>query len=248
MSAVRIKTWRVKKRYLLFLVAALFICNGVYNLISEKINERNVAALSWAVANKVIVVDPGHGGADGGAVGSTGVEEKEINLAVAKRLATVLGQAGAAVLLTRETDTMLSNPDTAGMMSKKRQDLTMRVRMANESKADLYISVHCNSYRADTSQHGAQTFSQPGSKESKRLGQCLQHELVQVLDKSNKRKAKEVADYFINENTKMPSAIVEIGFITNPKEEKLLLDPAYQSKVAFAIYSGIVKYFAESET
>lgn len=238
--------WRIKKRLLLLAVAIVIVLVYTVRLLSLEMDKRSISALSWAAANKLVVVDPGHGGADPGAVGSGGAVEKEITLAVAQKLADYLKQSGASVLLTRESDVMLCDPGTTGYMAKKRQDLTRRVNIANDNNADAFVSIHVNSFRADSRQHGAQTFSQPGSEESRELSQCIQAELIRLLKNTN-RKPKQV-DYFTNRKTNMPSVIVEIGFVTNPQEEKMMLDPAYQTKVAFAVYAGIVKYFAEKQS
>jgi N-acetylmuramoyl-L-alanine amidase len=194
-----------------------------------------------AVANRVIVVDPGHGGIDPGAVGRNGVYEKDITLAVGKRLAANLGQAGAMVLMTRETDTDLSDSTTLGAAAKKREDLKRRVALANDSQADLYVSVHVNSFTSPE-RRGAQTFVQPGKENSLKASCHIQEELARLL-KNTTRQPVEV-DYYITRNTAMPAVVVEIGFISNDAEAKMLEEPAYQGKVAWAIYAGVVKYFA----
>jgi len=201
---------------------------------------QSVAVLSQSVVNKVIVVDPGHGGFDPGVV-RDGVLEKDIALAIGKRLATNLRQAGAIVLMTRETDADLSEPGTVGLAAKKHEDLKNRVALANEQKADLFVSIHVNSHPS-ANPHGAQTFVQPGSHESKKAGQIIQSELSAQL-KNTDRLTKEV-DYYITRNTTMPAVLVETGFISNANESRLLQDPAYQGKVSWAIYAGIVRYFS----
>ena len=221
-----------------FLAVLGFLIAG---FISGALEKKSIEALSRVMVNRVVVVDPGHGGIDPGAKGSGGSVEKEITLAVARRLADFLQQSGAKVILTRDTDTMLYDSDTSGLLAKKRQDLSRRVDMANENNADVFVSIHVNSFKADSRQHGAQTFSQPGSEESKELSKSIQAEISRLL-KNTTRKPKEV-DYFTGRKSKMPSVIVEIGFISNPEEEKLLLDPEYQTKMAFSVYAGVVKYF-----
>jgi N-acetylmuramoyl-L-alanine amidase len=233
---------RFRKRYVLFAIILMAVVAKIYDISQIKFEQQAVEAMSWTVTNKVIVIDPGHGGIDPGKVSPNGVEEKNINLEISKRLATILGQAGAAVILTRETDTQLSSSETKGLSSKHREDLSQRVKIANDRNADLYISIHCNSY-PDSKQHGAQIFYQPGSEESKHLAESIQQEIIRLLGNTT-RKAKAV-DYFVTRNSKMPTVIVETGFITNPKEEKLLLDPAYQSKMAWSIYAGVIKYYAD---
>ncbi|MCL5780702.1 MAG: N-acetylmuramoyl-L-alanine amidase [Firmicutes bacterium] len=237
-----IRAVKIKKRYIIGCLVLLVLSVQIYKMAMIKQEEKNIAAMSYVLANKVIVVDPGHGGRDPGKIGVSGVPEKEINLEVSKRLATVLGEMGAAVILTRDTDIDLS--DTSAQGSKKRQDLSRRAELANERNADLFVSIHCNGFPGQK-EHGAQVFSQPNSPESKILAKCIQKEMAVILGNTH-RKAKQV-DYFVTRTTKMPAAIVEIGFLTNPKEDKLLQDPLYQSKVAWSIAAGIIKYYEEKE-
>lgn len=243
MSPMVVKAFKIRKRYLAALVVLVFLSFFLSRVIEARADRRSVTVMSWSVANKVIVVDPGHGGIDPGVVGKSGALEKDITLAVGKRLAANLGQAGAMVLMTRETDTDLSDPGTVGVMAKKREDLKRRVALANDHKADLYVSIHVNSFPS-SDRRGAQTFIQPGSAESKKAAHCIQAEMSKVL-KDTERLTNEV-DFFITRNTSMPTVIAEIGFMTNETEEKLLQDPAYQGKVAWAVYAGVVKYFAQS--
>ncbi|MFZ5645205.1 MAG: N-acetylmuramoyl-L-alanine amidase [Bacillota bacterium] len=236
-----VKVLRLKFRQLaLAFLLGLFVY-GSWTSISDELERRSVDALSPVLAGKTIVIDPGHGGRDSGSRSPSGTLEKDITLEVSKRLATILGQSGSVVLLTRECDTWLADPDAP---HKKRSDLIKRVDIANNNNADAFISIHVNSFVHDRSERGAQTFSQPGSENSKILSGYLQQELTRVLG-NTKRKPKEI-DYFIR-HSKVPAVIVEIGFLSNPSEEKLLLNSAYQSKIAFAIYSGLVKYYADRE-
>lgn len=243
--SVVVGVFRLKKRYLIVLLALVYFIVQIYKMSALRMEEESIETLSSVMVNKVIVVDPGHGGRDPGKIGVSGVPEKEINLEVSKRLASVLGQMGASVVLTRDTDIDLSDSSASGFHGKKRQDLSRRVSMANDRNADLYISVHCNAFPGQK-EHGAQVFSHPDSPESKILGECIQKEMTKILG-NTKRKAKQV-DYYAIRKTKMPAAIVEIGFITNPGEEKLLRDPLYQSKVAWSIAAGTVRYFSEDQT
>lgn len=232
---------RIKYRYLIYVAVLLLSIYWTWFLISELLNRNSVSALSTVMAGRMIVIDPGHGGKDAGSRSANGTLEKDITLEVSKRLAAILGQAGAVVILTRESDMWLADPDAP---HKKRSDLTKRVEIANQNNADVFISIHVNSYIASRSQRGAQTFSQPGADESGIVSRFIQNELIRVLRNTN-RKPKEI-DFFIR-HAKVPAVIVEIGFLSNNAEEKLLLDSSYQSKVAFAIYSGLVRYFAEKD-
>ena len=240
--ALLLRTFRLRKRWLVLLLAVTLIAWASYQTVAVHLEERHIATLSWAVTDKLVVIDPGHGGDDPGALGTTGVHEKEIVLEVSKKLADILRQAGAEVLLTRESDRDLSDLDQLNSYQAKVDDLTARVELANKRQADLFVSVHVNSF-PDRREDGAQTFSQPGSEEGKRLAVAIQQELNRFSANPG-REAKQV-DYFANRMARMPSVIVEIGFISNPKEERLLLDQVYQNKIAWAIYAGIARYFAQ---
>ena len=236
-----IKVVRFKVRYLFFGVLMLGALYGSWSYIKDAMEHWAIQTLSTALVGKLIVIDPGHGGKDAGARSQRGSLEKDITLEISKRLAVMLEQAGAAVIMTRDCDMWLADPDAP---HKKRSDLTKRVDIANRNKADAFISIHINSFVPDCSQRGAQTFSQPGREEGKRLSESIQNELVRVL-KNTDRKPQQI-DYFIR-HSQVPAVIVEMGFLSNQNEEKLLLDSAYQSKSAFAIYCGLVRYFAETD-
>ncbi len=242
MSPIVLKTFRVKKRHLLLLIVlvflALFLSRSRHDLAEQKALE----VMSPSLAGRVIVVDPGHGGIDPGVVGRGGVLEKDIALEVGGRLRTNLEQAGATVLMTRDTDTDLSDPGTIGPSAKKREDLQRRVALANDNEADLYLSIHVNS-TSDASRRGAQTFVQQGASESRKASQFIQSELAGTLKNTDRQPSG--TDTYITRNTAMPAVIVEIGFLTNETEAKLLNDPAYQGRVAWAIYAGVVRYFAQ---
>ncbi len=201
-------------------------------IITSQANERPV--MSYAVANKIIAIDPGHGGTDSGAVRDS-IIEKDITLSISKKLAKELSQAGAAVIMIRDNDADMIKE---GQKFNKREDLSLRVQKANENKADLYISIHTN---ADPNPRwfGAQTFYCPTSEESKLLAESIQEELTRILGNTT-RKAL-VGDYFVMKNTAMPAVIVEVGFISNKREGQLLTNDEYQNKVAYAIFSGIAK-------
>jgi N-acetylmuramoyl-L-alanine amidase len=197
------------------------------------------------VANQVIVIDPGHGGIDPGAVGYNGVKEKELVLQIAKRLGHVFSQAGAKVILTRESDKDLSTPGSGSLLTRKREDLANRVELANKNEASLYLSIHVNAFPS-ARWRGAQTFYQKGQNDSKRLAEAIQSELIRIL--GNTRRMAKAEDFFTTRKTKMAAVLIEVGFVSNPAEAELLADTAYQRKLAYAIYSGVVKYYKDQLT
>ena len=185
-----------------------------------------------------VVLDAGHGGNDPGKVGDTGCYEKDINLLIVEKLKTFLEMEGIKVLLTRDGDYGLyAETDT----NKKSADMRNRVKIIEENKPMLAVSVHQNSY-TDGSIKGAQTFYSGFSIESKELAEKIQASMVTVLDKNNHRKSKQNDSYYLLKKTTCPIVIVESGFLSNDAECKLLETEFYQEKVAWSIYMGIMQY------
>ena len=183
-----------------------------------------------------IVVDPGHGGPDTGAIGPAGTYEKTNNLAIGLDLAGLLRSAGARVILTRSTDV---SPAT-GTYSEQ-SDLQARTKIANDANADLFICLHNDSFSAAAT--GTTTYyssASPVSAQSKALAASIQGELVKAIGLTN-RGVKD-ANFYVIKYTKMPSVLVEVGFISNPTEERLLGSPDFQSKAALGVYQGILRF------
>ena len=190
----------------------------------------------------VILVDPGHGGYDGGARARvSGTWEKHINLAVALEVEKSLAARGASVVMTRRGDEDLCEEDRPASQTKKRQDMENRVAIAVENHADMVLSIHMNEYR-DSRESGPQVFYRQGADAGRLLAGCLQEALIENLQPARKRQAM-AGDYFILQ-LDAPSALVECGFISNAAEEKLLLTPAYQAKLGEAIAEGAAAYAA----
>lgn len=226
---------RFKNRlFLLVVIVGLFM----FFYTANKDNRYNLLpAMSWALAHKVVVIDPGHGGPDPGAVGPGGTLEKDLTLAVARRLQMIFKQAGATVVMTRTEDKDLSQPGKS-FSARKNEDLHNRLQLVMRSQADLYLNIQANSF--GTTWTGAQTFYDPKDDENKRLAQCIQKEIRDNLRNTN-RKEKELKPFMLRK-LEIPAVLIEIGFISNPDEEKLLNNPLYQEKIAWAIFSGTVKY------
>ena len=182
------------------------------------------------LSGRLIVVDPGHGGEDRGVCYfPQDLIEKEINLDVARRLVARLQAEGARVILTREEDAFIS--------------LDERAAAANEAGADLFLSVHTNRIPGHPECYGAQTFYHPSSGEGKRLAELVQEELLKI-DSENYRSALP-GDYRVLRLSRMPGAIVEIGFLTNERDRGLVATEAYRERVAAAVVRGVIRFFAE---
>ena len=189
--------------------------------------------LGEAHKKRTVVVDAGHGGPDGGKTGVNGKLEKELNLIIAEKVKKLLEEEGIAVIMTREEDGWLAETRIG--------DLKERVRIMNESKADLAVSIHQNSYHEE-SVFGAQVFYYTTSGEGKAAAEILQNELLEI-DPENKKREKANNTYYILKKTEVPTVIVECGFLSNHKEAEKLSDEAYQGKIAEAVVKGIKSFF-----
>lgn len=182
------------------------------------------------VANKIgtrakIVIDPGHGGKDPGAVGPSGLQEKDVVLKVALKVRDLLESYGYTVIMTRTTDVYLS--------------LQERCDIANNNDADLFISIHNNSF-SDPSANGTETFSYLPNDEGGQVAKVMQSKLIAALGLRNR--GHKTADFYVLRNTKMPAVLTELAFISNPKEEALLKTDEFQTKSAKAIVDSIIGF------
>lgn len=188
----------------------------------------------------VILLDPGHGGYDGGArARSSGIWEKEITLAVSLAVEQSLMERGAQVVMTRREDIDLTSPDRPASQTKKRQDMQARVDLALSSGANMVLSIHMNEYR-DRRESGPQIFYRQGSDSGRLLAGCLQEAMIDTLQPSKERSALP-GDYFILQ-LDVPSALIECGFISNAAEEAKLLNGEYQALIGEAVACGVEEY------
>ncbi|KEZ49443.1 N-acetylmuramoyl-L-alanine amidase CwlD [Metabacillus indicus] len=201
---------------------------------------------SWnlPLTGKVIYIDPGHGGPDGGAVGTEHLE-KDIALAISKQIRDYLQEQGALVLLTRERDTDLADKSTKGYSKRKGEDLRKRLKLINESEADMYLSIHLNAIPS-RQWSGAQTFYHSKMEENQVLAKFIQDELRRNLENTD-RKAKQMNTIYLMKHIDKPGALVEVGFLSNPDEARLLGTEEYQDKVAASIYNGILRYMTNEK-
>lgn len=196
------------------------------------------------ISNKVIAIDPGHGGVDPGAVSKNGVKEDEINLKISLKLKRLIEQSGGIVFMTRAEDKGLYSSEARTLRQMKREDLQKRREIIDNSGSQILVSIHLNSF-IRSNYYGAQTFYKEGSEEGQRLALIIQEELKNILDKDNKREPQKRNDVYLLNEVSIPSVLVECGFLSNSAEEKLLLDETYQEKIAWSIYVGIMNYFNE---
>lgn len=188
-------------------------------------------AASWPEGERVWVVDPGHGGEDGGAVSITGVPESQINLAIAKRLDVLLGFYGKNCYLMREEDISLHDPEAQTLREKKVSDLHNRAETVQALEGAVLVSIHQNMF-PQSRYHGSQVFYAP-TQGSQALAEAFQTALQTNLQPDNSRQAKPIGDnvYLMN-HVDCTAVLVECGFLSNPEEETMLRQEEYQTKLA----------------
>ncbi len=225
---------------LLIVVTVFFFCFSAY---SKSYGYKNALLETNAdlQRRKTLIIDAGHGGIDPGAV-ANGLIEKDLNLAIAKKLSSFLSLSGVDLVLTRTDDTLLGSGDT--VRAHKSADLRARLEMLEKTENALLVSIHINKFTS-SGVHGLQTFYADDTADSESLAGCIQ-EAARLLDKDNKRQIKPDDDnIYILSNATKTAVLIECGFISNPDEAKLLSSEEYQSKLAFAIYTGIIKFLQE---
>jgi len=199
-------------------------------------------AWSLPLSGMTIAIDAGHGGVDGGAVSKSGAIEKDLSLSIALYLRDYLQQAGALVVMTREGDYDLANEGTRSYSKRKTEDLLKRVERLQQASPDMLISIHMNSIPSEK-WSGAQTFyHKTAIKESEQLAKSIQEQLKVNLENTKREAATVETIYILKALQDVPAALVEVGFLSNPQESRLLVDAEYQRTVAASIYKGIISH------
>lgn len=232
--------FRKRSFYTVVIIALLLVTGGCYLVIQ---NQTAAPTISWMMAEKTFLIDPGHGGTFPGRVNDD-VLEKDINLNIALKLDQLLEETGAQVVMTRRSDVDLIPPESKEdkLLLQQRADLEQRIQMGAQTKADYFISIHCNSI-PNEKWCGAQVFYNPEDPESKALAQSIQAALTEQLGDRD-RDALPREDTYLFKNASAPTVIVECGFLSNLEEAANLQNPAYQEQLAWAIYTGIHQYLA----
>ncbi|WP_242224061.1 N-acetylmuramoyl-L-alanine amidase CwlD [Bacillus cereus group sp. BfR-BA-01380] len=227
-------------RIISFMLAAVVL----FFLVKQEFQiTKSWRAWNLPLSGKIIVLDAGHGGPDGGAVGGEDIIEKDITLEITKKVRDYLQEQGALVILTRNGDYDLADKSTKGYSRRKAEDLKKRVDIVNKSDVDFFVSVHLNALPSGSSK-GAQTFYYRSLVENERAAKFIQAELRTSLENTN-RSAKTISHVYLLKYAKTPGALVEAGFLSNVNERYLLNSEKYQQKVAAAIYRGVLRYFTE---
>ena len=188
------------------------------------------------VKNKIITIDPGHGGSDSGAVGHNGYTEKEGAFAISQKVASILNQSGAKVVMTRDSDV-----DVYGPNASARNELQARVDVGNNANSDIFVSIHCNAF-VNPAANGTQTFYYGSSYQGQRLAQSIQEKMIEA--NGLRDRGISTCNFYVVKHSYMPAVLIETAFITNYDEEALLSDDEWQTTMAKAIAEGINEYFS----
>lgn len=202
-------------------------------MVSKKL-EKYVNSDKVEKKEYTVVLDAGHGSSDSGKVGINGVLEKDINLSISKKIKKYLEEKGIRVVMTRDKDESLAEGENG---NRKVQDMKARVKRINDTKPDLAVSIHQNSYHEE-SIHGAQVFYYEHSESGEKDARILQEALLAV-DPDNTRQVKANTTYYLLKRTEVPILIVECGFLSNQEEAEKLASEDYQKEIAKAIANGI---------
>lgn len=186
-----------------------------------------------------VIIDAGHGGVDGGATSCTGVLESGINLQIALRLEALVHLLGYNTRMIRSTDISVYTEGTS-IAQKKVSDLKERVRMINKTENGILISIHQNQF-SDSRYSGAQVFYSD-TPDSQALAKQLQTSFVNTLNPGSRRLAKKSSGIYLMEHIRCTGVLIECGFLSNPQEEALLRDAAYQKKLCGVIAANLCVY------
>ena len=226
------KTIILRKRYIV-LAVCLILCLSIFLALPT-------IATSVPKTSLCIVIDAGHGGIDGGSVGkNTGKDENFLNLEYAKTLKEIFENYNIKVVMTRSD---LNGLYDIASPNKKKSDMAKRKEIILNSKANMVISIHMNSFPLKSSK-GAQVFYKDGDISSQTFARSIQEIFVKTLPSA--RKNASIGDYFILNCSNIPSVIVECGFLSNPEEEELLVSEEYKQTVCTSIFLGTLNFLAK---
>ncbi len=232
----------IARLMLILLLVALAVKFGLNGLSSVCFGTGNL------LRGKKIVIDPGHGGVDSG-TNCFDFVEKEINLAVAKKLRAELTRLGAKVILTRQDDLDLSQLNPNGESTRHKRGLQARVSIINKNQPGVFLSIHVNAHYRRPSTSGSIVFYRKNDPGSRRLSTILQHHLNRVTEKHNLQKhLAATAEFYVLRHSTRTGAILELGFMTNPREKELLKQDQYQWELTKGIVEGLKEYFADLNT
>jgi len=226
---------------LAFVLIMAFIIYAVVSVIQSS-GQSARRASTFGGHMPTIIIDAGHGGIDGGAVGIGNVIEKDINLEIALILRDLFVINGFEVVMTREQDISIHDPDVTGIRAQKVSDLRNRLAMTERYADNIFISIHQNIFR-DPGQWGTQVFYGPEHTGSALLAELVQRNIVAMMQPENRRQHRQgQSNLFLIYNIRSPAILVECGFLSNAQDVESLLDSQYQAQIAFAIFCSTLQF------
>ncbi len=201
-------------------------------------------ALAAVSQTPLIIIDPGHGGEDPGAIGADGVYEKDLNLAISKMLREELALRGYTVVMTREDDRLLYGEAENIKGIRKISDLKNRVKIFNSYETAIAVSIHMNAF-SSSKYHGTQIYYSE-TEDARALASAIRDAVRRDVQPDNNRPLKHSEGIYLLENSHIPTVLVECGFLSNPEECKKLSEKEYQKQLSFSIVCGIIEYIEEN--
>ncbi|MEG1774140.1 MAG: N-acetylmuramoyl-L-alanine amidase, partial [Oscillospiraceae bacterium] len=237
---MRLQAISLRGRRMLAGFLVLLLGMGIFFCVRRAVVAVNVNPTApWT---PMLVIDAGHGGFDGGAVGVGDILEKDINLAIARRLQQLAELVGFDVIMTREEDISVDDEGTTGARNRKISDIHNRLALAQKNPQAIFLSIHQNKFPQSQS-WGAQIFYGPKNPRSRALAQCLQDHLRTQLQPENKRAIKPAEkNLYILSRAENPAVLIECGFLSNPEECAQLCTPSYQQELAMVILISVMEH------
>lgn len=235
---------KIGKKSIIAIITAFLIILSAMLYLTFMANFSAAEASSMPITQKTVIVDAGHGGDDGGAIGIDGTVEKDINLDIALKLEKILKFYGFNVIMTRTQDVMTCDDGLDSLRKRKISDIHNRFELMLKNPDAIFISVHQNKFE-DSSQHGTQVFYSGNDERSKELAEAIQTSVTLTLQRKNDRVVKKSGSgIYLLYHAKIPAVLVECGFISNSDEVKKLKDESYRMKLAILIADGLLKYLS----
>ncbi len=222
------------------LTVGMLACIAVL-AVGARLTDDVVPASAEIDDRPVIVLDAGHGGLDSGAVGKSGVLEKDVNLSVVKHLREMLEMSGFQVVVTRDEDISIYDAGVEGIRNQKLSDMDNRYEIVQSYPDSIFLCIHQNNF-TDPAYFGGQMFYNDNNPDNRTLAQIMQNRFAALQDGNDREIKLSGNELFLLKDNKNPSLMIECGFLSNPEEEALLATTEYQQKLAFSIYCGVLEF------
>ena len=235
----------IKKSKLIFLSIMLTLAI-MYLSFGSLVEERAITTNKNLDNTKTVIIDAGHGGEDGGAIGIDEICEKDINLEIAKKLKYIFEFNGMNVVMTRDSDKSIHDEDCKTISEKKKSDIRNRLKIIEDTDNAIVLSIHQNKFEQKSCK-GAQIFYGKNNEDSEVLAEYLQKSFINKLQPENKRTIqKDNRKLYLLENATCPIVLIECGFLSNDEDAKNLTDDDYQKKIALTIFKGVMDYYEKA--